>query len=60
MVAVGQSFGTTTGFVYAQLMPEGEGSSSGQLQHFQLAHNINVAPLCNSSMEYADIRMKFL
>ena len=38
VVAVGQNFGTTTGFGYAQLLQEREGSSLGQLQHFQLVH----------------------
>ena len=38
VVAVGQNFGTTTGFVYAQLLQEREGTSLGQLQHFQLVH----------------------
>ena len=38
VVAVGQNFGTTTGFVYAQLLQEREGTTLGQLQHFQLVH----------------------
>ena len=38
VVAVGQNFGTTTGFIYAQLLQGREGSSLGQLQHFQLVH----------------------
>ena len=46
VVAVGQNFGTTNGFVYAQLLQEREGSSLGQLQSFQLVHQhqCNVLP----------------
>ena len=37
-VAVGQNFGTTTGYVHAQLLQGTDNASLGELQNFQLVH----------------------
>ena len=45
VVAVGQNFGTTSGYVYAQLLQGTANTSLGELQHFQLVqHQCNILP----------------
>ena len=46
VVAVGQNFGTTSGYVHAQLLQGTANTSLGKLQHFQLVHQhqCNILP----------------